>query len=142
MDGVNDDGDAGPVRCQSPQDAGFGAMGVDDVGFDAADEAADVAVCGGVAKGVYLAAEGVDDVKGEAAAAGALYELTFGPDGAVRCVVARRLRPPFRGRPRPALYRSLETNSSRNSFTATTRSCISLDSGLRRTSSSPSSTTA
>ena len=81
MDGVNDDGDAEPVRCQSPQDAGFGAVGVHDVMFDAADDAADVAVCGGVAKGVYLAAEGVDDVKGEAAAAGALYELTFGSDG-------------------------------------------------------------
>jgi hypothetical protein len=81
MDGVNDDGDAEPVRCQSAEDAGFGAVGMHDVGFDTADEAADVAVCGGVAKGVYLAAEGSDDVKWKAATAGAVYELAFGSDG-------------------------------------------------------------
>ena len=81
MDGVNDDGDAEPMCRQSAENAGLGAVGVYDLWFDAADEAADVAVCGGVAKGVYLAAEGVDDVKGEAAAAGAVYELAFGSDG-------------------------------------------------------------
>jgi len=54
---------------------------VDDFGPDAADEATDVEIRGGVADGVYLAAEAVDDVEGEAAAAGALDEFAFGPDG-------------------------------------------------------------
>ena len=81
MDSVNDDGDAEPVCRESTENACLGAVGVYDVGSDAADEAADVAVCGGVAKGVYLTAEGVDDVKGKAAAAGAVYKLAFGSDG-------------------------------------------------------------